>query len=304
VVTVDAADPTDLESLGVTTNGETVYASTDRLYLATWGGRNATDVHAFALDGSATSYVASGTVPGVLRDRWSMDEHDGVLRLALAHGRGWSAQQNGVTTVREDGDELRMAGSVRGLGPDEEIKSVRWFDDLAIVVTFRQTDPLYTVDLSDPAAPRTLGELKIPGFSEYLHPIGDDRLLGLGQDATMRGEVLGGQASLFDIGDLADPARLDTLALGRHAYPEAAQDPRTFTWLPERDSGLAVVQDHWNGRSSLVEVRVLADGSLLAGDTWPVGRWGFAQARALPLPGGSAVAVVTDDVEVVTLSPR
>ena len=304
VVTVDATDPTSLASLGVTTNGETVYASTDRLYLATWGGRNATEVHAFALDGSTTSYVASGKVPGVLRDRWSMDEHDGVLRLALAHGPGWSATENGVTTVREDGNELEVTGSVRGLGPDEEIKSVRWFDDLAVVVTFRQTDPLYTVDLSDPAAPRTLGELKIPGFSEYLHPIGDDRLLGLGQDATNQGEVLGGQASLFDIGDLDAPARLDTLGLGRHAYPQAAYDPRTFTWLPERESGLAVVQDQWNGRSSLVEVQVLADGSLVAGDSWPLGWWSTGEARALPLPEGSSVAVVTDRVEVVTLSPR
>jgi hypothetical protein len=129
-------------------------------------------------------------------------------------------------------------------------------------------------------------------------------LLGLGQDATNQGQVLGGQASLFDVSDLADPARPDTVSLRRHSYPAAAYDPRTFTWLTERESGLAVVEDQWQGRSSLVEVRVLPDGSLLTGDSWPVGRWYAGRARALPLPGGDSVAVVTDGVEVVALSPR
>lgn len=304
VVTVDTADPAALSTLAVTTSGETVYSSTDRLYLATWGGRNSTEVHAFALDGTTTSYAASGKVPGLLKDRWSMDSYDGVLRLAVSHGPGWSPKENGITTLGEDGEVLEVLGSVRGLGPDEQIKSVRWFDELAVVVTFRQVDPLYTVDLTDPARPRTLGELKIPGFSEYLHPIGDDRLLGLGQDATDRGRTLGGQASLLDVADLADPARLDTLALGPNAYPAAGYDPRTFTWLAERDTGLAVVEDQWNGRTSVVELRVTTDGSLLKRDTWPVGRWSSSTARTLPLPGGQSVVLVTDEVELVTLSPR
>jgi uncharacterized secreted protein with C-terminal beta-propeller domain len=228
-----------------------------------------------------------------------MDEHDGVLRLALAHGPGWSPKENGITTVREEGDALVVVGSVRGLGPDEEIKSVRWFDDLAVVVTFRQTDPLYTVDLTDPARPRALGELKIPGFSEYLHPIGGDRLLGLGQHATMRGEILGGQASLFDVGDLADPKRLATLGLGRHAYPSASHDPRTFTWLAAQERGLAVVEDQWNGRAWLVEIRV-GNGTLAEGQRWPLPRWQANLGRALPLPDGS-VAVVGSSVRVVGL---
>jgi hypothetical protein len=300
VATFGFSDPTDRASLAVTTDGQTVYSSADRLYLTTWGGRKNTEVHAFSLDGATTSYVASGEVQGTLKDRWSMDEHDGVLRLALAHGPGWSPEENGITTLREDGESLEVVGSVRGLGPDEEIKSVRWFDDLAIVVTFRQTDPLYTVDLSDPADPRTLVELKILGFSEYLHPIGDGRLLGLGQDATMQGRVVGGQVSLFDVGDLADPRRLDTLALGRYAYPAAAYDPRTFTWLADRDTGLAVVESHWDGESSLIEVRVSSDGVLVEGDSWPLGRWDAGQARALPLPDGT-VALVSTSVDLVEL---
>ena len=299
VVTFDAAEPTQTDALGVTTSSQTVYSSTERLYLATAARKNTTDVHAFALDGTTTSYAASGNVDGVVADRWSMDEHDGVLRLAVAHGPGWSPKENGVTTLRERGDQLVVAGSVRGLGPREQIKSVRWFDDLAIVVTFRQTDPLYTVDLTAPASPRTLGELKIPGFSEYLHPIGDDRLLGLGQHATMRGEILGGQASLFDVGDLAAPQRLATLDLGKHAQPWAGLDPRTFTWLADRGRGLAVVEDQWNGRAWLMEIRVEGD-SLAEGQRWSLPRWKANQGRALPLPDGS-VALVGSTVELVEL---
>jgi uncharacterized secreted protein with C-terminal beta-propeller domain len=186
-------------------------------------------------------------------------------------------------------------GSVRDLGPREEVKSVRWFDDLALVVTFRQTDPLYTVDLSDPARPRTAGELKIPGFSEYLHPVGDDRLLGLGVDATMRGMVRGGQASMFDVSDLRDPRRLDTLDLGKHARPATAYDPRTFTWLGSR--ALVAVEDQWNGRGSVVEIVVGDDGSLTEGESWPLPRWRTAEARTLPL--ADAVALVTNKVTLL-----
>jgi hypothetical protein len=298
VLTLPAADPTALHGTAVTAGGETVYSSTDRLYLATWGPKNTTKVHAFALESSTTSYVASGKVDGAVSDRWSMDEHEGVLRVAVAHGRDWSPTDNGITVLREDGKALRVVGSVRDLGPKEEIKSVRWFDDLAIVVTFRQTDPLYTVDLSDPRRPRTLGKLKIPGFSEYLHPIGDDRLVGLGQDATMRGMTRGGQASLFDIADLSAPARLDTLDLGRHAQPAASYEPRAFTWLAERGSALVGVDDGWNGRARLVEIRVADDGSLSEGRRWPLPRWGGAHARTLPLPG-DRVALVTSDVTLL-----
>ena len=88
---------------------------------------------------------------------------------------------------------------------------MRWFDDLAIVVTFRQTDPLYAIDLSDPADPRLLGELKIPGFSEYLHPLGEHRLIGMGQDADLDGMTRGAQAALFDVTDLTNPRQIDVV---------------------------------------------------------------------------------------------
>ena len=127
-------------------------------------------LYAFALADDTATYVASGVVDGVIADRWSMDEHDGVLRVAVGPSQE-TGNFNSVVTLREDGDDLVEVGRVDELGVDEQIKSVRWFDDLAIVVTFRQVDPLYA---GRPDAtrthPRLLGELKIPGFSEYLHP--------------------------------------------------------------------------------------------------------------------------------------
>jgi hypothetical protein len=304
VATFPAGQPAELTSTAVTAAGDTVYSSTDRLYLAIRADGTSTDVHAFALDGTATTYVASGTVEGSVRDRWSMDEHDGVLRVAVAHGKEWSPTDNGVITLREDGGDLVEVGSVSGLGPGEEIKSVRWFDDLAIVVTFRQTDPLYTVDLSDPTRPRTLGELKIPGFSEYLHPVGGDRLVGVGQDATLQGRTRGGQVSVFDISDLASPERLDTLGLGRNTRPAAGYDPRSFTWLPETDgagTALTAVSDDWTGRAMLVEFVVGDDGELSKGRTWKLRTWVAEQGRALPLADGR-VAVVSSDVELVEVT--
>ena len=208
------------------TSSPTSYFSTDRFYLAgaapslmmwdcfdcrmgpTMSGT--TPIFAFALDGLDATYVASGEVEGTIADRWSMDAVDGSLRVAVG-ASSETGNFNSVITLREDGAELVEEGRVDRLGIDEQIKSVRWFDDLAIVVTFRQTDPLYAIDLSDPAAPELLGELKIPGYSEYLHPLGEHRLIGMGQDASMRGMVRGAQAALFDVTDLTDPRQLDVV---------------------------------------------------------------------------------------------
>src|SRR4029079_11743868 len=151
-----------------------------------WGGVRPTtavrtQLHAFALEGDRTRYVASGVLNGSIRDRWSLDEHEGHLRVAVSWpSRTGVPGDNGIVVLDEQDGKLRQVGALRGLGVDEQIQSVRWFDDLAVLVTFRQMAPLYTVDLSEPARPRELGALKIPGFSAYLHPVGHDQLLGLG----------------------------------------------------------------------------------------------------------------------------
>ncbi len=306
IVTLPDGGAADISATAITAPAWTVYSSTDRLYLA-GPDRKRTQVHAFTLEPGGSAYVASGTVPGRVADRWSMDERDGVLRLAVAHGPQWEPTDNGITTLRERDGRLVVVGSVRGLGPREQIRAARWFDDLAVLVTFRQTDPVYTVDLRDPERPRTLGALKIPGFSEYLHPIGADRLIGIGMDATNDGRTRGGQVSLFDIADLAEPARLATVGLGRRTWPAAGSDPRAFTWIPESEgsgsgTGLTAVSTGWGESASLREVRVGPGGTLVGGRRWDLPSVSAEQVRALPLPD-QRVALVGTRVRVVPL-PR
>ena len=207
-----ADDPDDRSVSGLAVDTELAYVSSDQLYLATSGGGTGgcidwcamdgpvaprwlpggggadgvSHLYAFDLDGRDTTYTASGEVDGWIRDRWAMDESGGVLRVAVG-ATGETGNFNSVVTFRQDGNDLVEAGRVDQLGVGEDIKAMRWFDGLAIMVTFRQVDPLYAIDLTDPDDPELLGELKIPGFSAYLHPLGGHRLLGLGEGPTARG---------------------------------------------------------------------------------------------------------------------
>jgi len=314
IVTFDAATPAKASALAVTTSGDLAYSSTDRLYVATPVDRSfeqcfdcgfwprmriapdvapaQTEIHAFELGGTSTTYVASGKVPGLVRDRWSFDEYDGHLRVATALTKGWETTDNAIVVLREEGSTLNVVGSVRHLGPREEIQSVRWFDDLAVVVTFRQMDPLYTVDLTDPTDPKVLGELKIPGFSSYLHPIGKDRLLGLGTAATKEGAGLGAQIATFDISDLKDPRQLSVLRLGREQELTASYDPRAFTFVGTGTAYTTV--NNWDGHSHVIQLRISPSGDLTQVNEYPA-RY---NTRVLPI-SGDRVALVGDVVRLV-----
>ncbi|MGN6575147.1 MAG: beta-propeller domain-containing protein [Nocardioides sp.] len=310
VLTLPGGDPGAATSTAVTAAGDLVYSSLDRLYVATlrsgwWEpagpGRSRpplprTAVDAFALDGSGTAYLASGSVPGSLRDRWSLDEHEGRLRVATALGRSWRPRENAVSVLAEDGDRLRVVGSVRGLGRGENIESVRWFDDLAVVVTFRQTDPLYTVDLAH-GVPRLLGALKVPGFSAYLHPVGGDLVLGAGMDATTSGSGLGGQLASFDLRDRRRVTRVDTHGFGRETEV-VVRDPRSFTYLPDQRLALVPVEEGNTGTTVVHSVRVGRDGTLHPAQSWELARWWGANTRSLPL-GDGRVALVGRAVHIV-----
>ena len=321
VVGFDVDTPDERSSVAVTAGGDTVYSSTERLYVATTeyspsllrrpgsgfvGGPAApvarTDVHEFDLRGLGASYTASGSVRGVLKDRWSLDEHDGHLRLAIGTGSPFATDDgadrsgaNAIVTLARDGDRLVESGRVDGLGPGEQIKSVRWFDDLAVVVTFRQMDPLYIVDLSDPEQPRLRGELKIPGFSGYLHPIGHDRLLGVGIDATSQGRARGAQVSVFDVSDLAHPVQVDRYAYGGQSNLAAPDDPRAFTWVPGPDGagvGWTQVQDYTEGDTfRLSRIAADASGHLSVTTNVRPGVEPWDGGRVLPLPDGRVLLV-------------
>ena len=263
-------DGTPVGSAGVVSTGDTVYASTDNLYIATqnwdwqWGGPVPIDseqtvpdedpgppptlIHQFQLDaGTGATYMASGEVEGRLLNQFAMSEFNGDLRVATTTD-GWGGfgdqSESAVYVLRPEGDQLKQISSVGGLGKDEQIYAVRFIDDLAYVVTFRQTDPLYVIDLTDPANPVQAGELKIPGYSAYLHPVGDGLLLGVGQDATDEGRTTGTQLSLFDVSNPADPQRISTLAIG--GYSEVEWDHKAFLFWPEDGTIVLPVSPGWN----------------------------------------------------------
>lgn len=246
------------DATGVLADGENVYASTDHLYVATTDYPEVDDsttdptndfpppppapttsIHRFSTSGDgAATYEASGTVRGRLLDQFSMSEAsepDDLLRVATTDDQ---TQESYVTTLSGDGDALVQLGQVGGLGEGEQIYSVRFVGDVGYVVTFEQTDPLYTVDLSDPADPQVVGELELLGYSAYLHPLGGDLLLGIGQDATAGGQTTGTQLSLFDVSDPANPERLQQTAIPG-ASSAAEYDHHAFLYWPE--TGLAVL---------------------------------------------------------------
>jgi len=198
-----------------------------------------------------------------------------------------------VVVLEERGDRLVQIGRVGGLGRGEQIRAVRWFGELATVVTFRQTDPLYTVDLSNPGQPRVVGELKIPGYSAYLHPLGGDLLLGVGQDANRFGAERGVQVSAFDLSDPGRPTRVQALDVGAD-YTQVQEDARAFTYLPDRRLAVVPVEDY-SGSGGAVGISVGEGGDLRL-----VGRVAVSPytLRVLPV-GESLVAVTSNGVSVV-----
>jgi hypothetical protein len=281
----------------VTASGDLVYSSADRLYVATTHGSH-TDVHTFGIDGDRTTYTASGSVPGVARDRWSFSEHDGHLRVVTTIASGWNPRDNVVTVLDERNRRLHPIGTLGGLGRNEALESVRWFGDLAVVVTFRQTDPVHTVDLSDPHSPRLLGALEVPGYSTYLHPVGDDLLVGVGRDASATGEDRGAQAATFDLHDLSDVRRADTYPFGNQTDLAAGWDPRAFTYLPAHRILVTPVRTWTHPGSRFVALRVARDGNLERVGSWAARGYAGEDLRTLPL-GGDRVALIGNAMRVV-----
>jgi Beta propeller domain len=250
-----------VDSDAVFADGQIVYSSTTGLYVATqrWSDTAgeqgvSTPLHKFDVSKpDRTEYRASGEVPGFLVNQWALDEQDGRLRVATTTAPVWwngparRESESFVTVLEEEGGKLVSVGRVGGLGKGERIYAVRFMEDVGYVVTFRQVDPLYIVDLSSPRRPRVAGELKIRGYSSYLHPIGDDLLLGVGQDATEQGRTLGTQVSVFDVRNLGRPIRLHRRTL-ESSSSEAEYDHHAFLYWPR--TRLAVIPVNRYDRTS------------------------------------------------------
>jgi uncharacterized secreted protein with C-terminal beta-propeller domain len=185
-------------------------------------------------------------VPGDLLNQYALSEYDGRLRIATTTTDAGPprccdqppATRSAVRVLEERGGALVEVGRVDGLGRGERIYAVRFVGPVGYLVTFRQMDPLYPLDLRDPRHPRAVGALEITGYSAYLHPAGDGLLLGVGQQATTRGRALGTQVSLFDVHDPARPVRLAGQQVPGGSS-EAESDPHAFLYWPA--TGLVVV---------------------------------------------------------------
>ena len=260
-------------STAVMAPGDTVYASTRSLYVATtrwidsdefgsgddwdadgwrraWSERR-TSVHRFDISGDEAGYEASGEVLGVIRNQFSLSEHDGYLRIVTTVGDPWGdgdETESQVRVLSTDGRVLSEVGSVGDIGRGEQVQSVRFVGDIGYVVTFRQIDPFYTIDLSDPTNPEILGELKIPGFSNYLHPISDTLVLGVGSDADEEGRVTGAKVSLFDVSDLAAPREV-AVWTAPDGWNDVGWDHRAFLWWAPSELAVipVTVRGEWSG---------------------------------------------------------
>ena len=201
----------------VLSSGGMVYASLNSLYVVQnsygwWQSNNdqQTVIHKFTLSEAGTSYSASGTVSGVVNNSFSLSEYQNNLRVATTETT-WpedateQIRHNHLFILSEnESSGLDIIGSYEKFAPNERIYSTRYLDDRGFIVTFRQVDPLFAFDLSDPTDPILKSELKIPGFSTYMHPIDENHLLTIGRAATDQGQVEETQLQIFDISDMSN----------------------------------------------------------------------------------------------------
>jgi inhibitor of cysteine peptidase len=205
----DAQEPAyETVLLGASSN---LYVSLNNIYLTfpVWGTRvgdfDKTSIHRIGIAGDRMEYVASGEVPGMVLNQFSMDEYDGYFRVATTTHGG----EKPVNNVYVLNMALNITGSVTGLAPGETIYSARFMGERCYLVTFVSTDPLFVIDLSDPSSPRELGYLKITGYSSYLHPYDATHIIGIGKETVAEREDFawyqGIKISLFDVSDVHNP---------------------------------------------------------------------------------------------------
>ncbi|HEY3922739.1 MAG TPA: beta-propeller domain-containing protein [Gaiellaceae bacterium] len=251
VSTIDLANSLNLvNSTSVMADGSIVYASPTTLYVASqlWADRPlpaepyqpisgaTTEINAFDISNpTTTTYLGSGSVPGYLLDQFSLSDFQGVLRVVSTQSPAWWGSADGtqsyLTTLKASGGKLVQVGQLGGLGQGERVYAVRFVGNDAFVVTFRQVDPLHAIDVSDPANPKLAGELELSGYSSYLQPLGNNLILGIGQDVGTNNEPSGTQLSLFNVSDLAHPTLVAHTSLGQ-GWSSAESDHHAFLWWP------------------------------------------------------------------------
>lgn len=257
IVSFDLAhDQTPATTTMIQSRPGAVFASADALYLSVVhqkrGGAGwysfhpsvdeVSEVHKFRIgeDATKTRYVGSGIVPGHVLNQFAMDEWSGYLRIATTRGRVPDPKVESVVSVLAEGQghNLVRVGAIEKIAPGEDIRSVRFDGDRGYIVTFKKTDPLFVIDLFDAAQPKILGELKIPGFSTYMHRIDATHLLSIGFDADDKGDFAyfdGIILQLFDVAEPTKPKLLHKAKIGtRGSSSEAATNHLAFNYLSDR----------------------------------------------------------------------
>jgi inhibitor of cysteine peptidase len=215
-------------------SGNQLYMSQENLYIAVtkyatekqkeWTVPS-TEIYKLTVNGTDIQFDTMGEVKGTVLNQFAMDEHDGYFRVATTEGQVWNDKKPSANHLFILDNNMKQVGSVEGLARREQIYSVRFMGDKAYIVTFKQVDPLFVIDTSEPEHPKVLGKLKIPGFSTYLHPIDENHLIGFGVDtkvvANKNGKnkeplVMreGMKISLFDVTDFSNPKEIDTEIIG------------------------------------------------------------------------------------------
>lgn len=270
VASLDLAHPeADPQRSAILGWASTVYANADALYLASphwwwWPEPGQTDytyLYKFDLKESKAKFVAGGGVEGVTYDQFSLDEKDGLLRIATAVDRrvedtenpdntwGRIETTNRISVLGQIGAALTVVGQSDDIAKGERLMSARFLGDRAFVTTFQYVDPFFTFDLSDPTHPRQVGELEVPGYSTYLQAIDDTHVLAIGQGVNLSGDVQTQgtplQLSLFDVGDLAKPKLVAKADVGvGYSWSDALWDHKAFNWYPEKHL-LAIPFSDW-----------------------------------------------------------
>ncbi|CAM4014717.1 beta-propeller domain-containing protein [Paenibacillus alkaliterrae] len=258
----DAGQP--LQVSGYLGSGQTIYASEKHLYVTipkyVKNGdiyQQETQIHKFRLDQGSIVYIGAGSVPGSLLNQFSMDEHNGYFRIAATKGDMWASGEAGSTNNLYVLDEkLHTIGKLEGLAPGERIYSVRFMGSRAYMVTFRNVDPLFAIDLRNPSQPSVLGQLKIPGYSDYLHPYDENHIIGFGKetvelpskgmspDDTMA-FYQGLKIALFDVTDVSQPKEKFKVVIGdRGTHSELLSDHKALLFSKEKGLLAFPVQLH------------------------------------------------------------
>ena len=262
--------------------GNIVYASENNMYLAKTNieydenfkiQNSNTEILKFKLNKGKIEFQVEGVVDGIVNNQFSMDENGEFFRIATTTGDVWNLDETTSNTLYVLNEKLEVVGKVADFAKEEKIYSVRYVEDKAYVVTFKQTDPFFIIDLSTPTNPQIIGELKLPGYSTYLHPYDETHIIGIGYDTKEDGTRItnnGMKMVMFDISDLSNPQVLFKIDIGeKNTTSEITYNHKSILYSKEKNIIAFPLLDYGieqsNSRAAIYEID-LQNGFKLKGE--------------------------------------